>query len=233
MTTSRDDCAKLLSLAVHEFRSPVAVVSGYLRMVLKHFGESLTDQQRKLLEEGEKSCGSLAGLLAELGELANLDAGRVTLRRESVPVFSLLSEAAAATHESEDRGVRLEVRGATDDVRIVGARDRLRSAFAALLAATLRERTEAGVVVAQCALVDGLSGRTALVAIGDAGDATVLASGTDAGFDQYRGGMGFRLPLAERVIAAHGGRLASPIAERGRLSIVLSLPVTPESEITG
>ena len=51
MTDNRDSQAKLLSLAVHEFRTPVAVVSGYLRMLLRHFGGNLTEQQRKLLQE--------------------------------------------------------------------------------------------------------------------------------------------------------------------------------------
>ena len=45
---------KVLSLSVHEFRTPMTVVAGYLRMLLKDRAGPITDQQRKLLEEAEK-----------------------------------------------------------------------------------------------------------------------------------------------------------------------------------
>ena len=51
---------RLLSLSVHELRTPMTVVAGYLRMLLKDRAGPVTDQQRRLLEEAEKSCGRLA-----------------------------------------------------------------------------------------------------------------------------------------------------------------------------
>jgi signal transduction histidine kinase len=233
-TETSDSLAKLLSLAVHEFRTPVAVVSGYLRMLLRHFGDNLTDQQRKLLQESEKSCGSLANLLTELSDLAHLEDGRLMLRREPIPIFSLLKQVAEGVHEAEDRGVKLEVRDGGRDGVVMGDPDRLRTALESLLAATLRERAEAGTVVAACSIakvppVEGL----AVIAVADAGTAEELATSgatITAPFDEYRGGLGFRLPMAARIIAAHGGRVSSPVAARGRLAIVLSLPLATASE---
>ena len=54
---------KILSLSVHEFRTPMTVVAGYIRMLLKDRAGPLSDQQRKLLEEAEKSCARLTALL--------------------------------------------------------------------------------------------------------------------------------------------------------------------------
>jgi K+-sensing histidine kinase KdpD len=234
MTDNRESQARLLSLAVHEFRTPVAVVSGYLRMLLRHFGDTLTDQQRKLLQEGEKSCGNLAGLLTELSELAQIIDGRIAMRREPVPLFALLREMAETVHEAEDRGVRLEVRGGADDVSVLGDRDRLGVALASLAAATLRERVDAGVVVAACAVASGPSGSEAVVVLGDPDTAERLAAAGPRSpsepFDESRGGLGFRVPIATRIVAAHGGRVSSPVAERGRLTIVLSLPVAAGPE---
>ena len=66
---------RLLSLTVHEFRTPMTVVAGYLRMLLKDRAGPITEQQRRLLEEAEKSCARLSALLAEVSDLANLEAG--------------------------------------------------------------------------------------------------------------------------------------------------------------
>jgi signal transduction histidine kinase len=235
MTDHRDHLAKLLSLGVHEFRTPVAVVSGYLRMLLRHFGDNLTEQQRKLLQEAEKSCGNLTALLAELSELAHMEDGRLPLRRDPIPLFALLKQVANGVHEAEDRGVVLAVRDDGVEAVVAGDRDKLQSALASLLTAALRERAEAGVVVAACARVRGPAGDSAVIAIADGDDAVRLATGATAAspgepFEQYRGGMGFRLPIAARVVESLGGRVSSPVAARGHLSIVLSLPLATEPE---
>src|SRR5262245_20581185 len=50
---------QLISLAVHEFRTPASVVGGYLRMLQRDPENPLTDRQRKMVEEAEKSCTRL------------------------------------------------------------------------------------------------------------------------------------------------------------------------------
>ena len=52
----------LLSLAVHEFRTPRQVVGGYLRMLQRDGGGPLTDRQRHMIDEAEKSCARLVAL---------------------------------------------------------------------------------------------------------------------------------------------------------------------------
>ena len=67
---------KLLSLTAHELRSPLTVVGGYIRMLLKDRAGPLTEPQRRLMEEAEKSCGRLSSLVAEVSELAHLESGK-------------------------------------------------------------------------------------------------------------------------------------------------------------
>jgi len=174
MTDHRSHLAKLLSLGVHEFRTPVSVVAGYLRMLLRHFGDNLSDQQRKLLEGAEKSCGSLTALLAEVSELAQIEDGRVAFRRDPVALFAVLKQAANAVHAADDRGVVLSVRDEGLEAVVTGDRDRLESALTSLLTAALRERSEAGTVVAACARVRGPGGESAVIAIA-AGSAPAVA----------------------------------------------------------
>jgi len=236
MNEHRDHCAKLLSLAVHELRSPVAVVSGYLRLLVKHFGDNLTEKQLHLLQEGEKSCGALSALLADLGELGQLEAGRIAMRREPVPIFALLREVASNVHEGGDRGVTLEVVAPDAEVVLEGDRARLSTALASVIHAALRERPGPARLMA-CGQVERDPAEHVVISVGDLDSESSPSRADGAGggaFDEYRGGLGFRLPLAARVVEAHGGRLHSPVTERGRLVIVLSLPLTtPDAEKTG
>jgi len=229
MTEDRDQGAKLLALAVHEFRTPLSVVAGYLRLLSRQFGGGLTDQQRKIVEDSERSCGHLTALLAELSDLANLDAGRLPLRSERFDVAPILARLATDVHEGENRGVAFGVVGCGGPAHVVGDPVRLTAALTTLVTATLRERAERTSVVAACRIEDGQDGPVLRIAIAEPDVATTLLDRrepTANAFDEYRGGLGFRLVLASRIIAAHGGQVASPIVSPGRLTIVVTLGVS-------
>ena len=72
---SEESYPKLLSLAVHELRTPASVVGGYLRMLQRDTETPLSDRQRKMVDEAEKSCARLVALIAELSEVGKIDAG--------------------------------------------------------------------------------------------------------------------------------------------------------------
>lgn len=229
MPPEHDVFPRAMSLAVHELRTPVTVVSGYLRMLLREQGGPLTDKQRKMLEEADRSCGRLSALVAEMSELGKLEGGDVALARQDVDVAALLAELASGMHEGEDRGVRLEVRGADQPVMVTGDRTRLAAALKALMHSALRERGEPGVVVAQCSTaIDSTNGRYAIVAIGDEATLPTLARGAQQApppFDEWRGGLGMALPVARRVIEAHGGALWSTDGAQQRAASALRLPL--------
>ena len=44
-------------------------------------------------------------------------------------------------------------------------------------------------------------------------------------FDEWRGGLGFRLPIARKVIQLHGGQIYSPPSKPGRPAAVVLLPL--------
>ena len=68
-----------------------------------------------------------------------------------------------------------------------------------------------------------------VVRIGD--DETQRALGeeprADAAFDEFRGGMGLALPLARRIIAAHGGTIWSAPAARPGAGAAVRIPTSP------
>ena len=229
MASELNPLPRTLSLAVHELRTPITVVSGYLRMLLREQAGAITDKQRKMLEEADTSCARIVALIAEMSELGKLEAGEVTVPSVPFDLAALIVELAGGMLEGADRGVRLEVR-ATRPVMVAGDRTRLAAALRALIHASLRERGEPGVIVAECSTLLDTHQTWAIVTIGDE---TVTRSLVDAAratpppFDEWRGGLGLALPVGRRVIEAHGGAVWSAPGIRSRAGSALRLPLAP------
>jgi two-component system, OmpR family, sensor kinase len=225
---------ELLSLAVHEFRTPASVVGGYLRM-LQRDNAALSDRQRKMIDEAEKSCARIVDLIAELSDVQKLDVGLISLNRQPLDVFALVGEVAEHVQEARDREVRLEVRGKSGGATIAGDAARLRHAFEAIFRAILREKAGPCVVAAD-RREETRDGRTSAVIV-IAEDQSVQAAYDSApgAFDEKRGGLGLALPLARRVVEGLGGRIWSPARQEGdddalaRGSVIMSFPVTESS----
>jgi K+-sensing histidine kinase KdpD len=222
---------ELMSLAVHEFRTPASVVGGYLRMLQRDTDGPLTDRQRRMIDEAEKSCARLVALIAELSDVSKLDDGRVTLAHTAVDVFSLIAEVAELVHEAEERDVRLKVEGPSDGGRVAGDPARLRAAFSAIFRAILREKAGPCIVVAERRreVRDGQD--WAVVVIAEASSVATVYAREPGPFDDHRGGLGLALPLARRAIEGAGGRVMSPAATAEsdpltRGSAIVMLPIS-------
>jgi signal transduction histidine kinase len=207
-----EDYPRLISLAVHELRTPASVVGGYLRMLQRDAESPLSDRHRKMVEEAEKSCARLVGLIAALSELAKLDEGALAMSRRPTDLFPLMAEVAGSVHEAADRGVKLEVRGMDSGALIAGDEERLRAAFSAIVHAILREKIGPCTVVTERRLAQE-GQRSAIIIIAEETGVQAAYEATPGPFDEKRGGVGLSLPLARRVIEAHGGRLWSPAVD--------------------
>src|SRR5262245_12989543 len=227
---------QLLSLAVHEFRTPLSVVSGYLRMLQGDMGPELNERQRKMIDEAGKSCARVVALITELSDIGKLDSGALTLARQPLDLFSLVADVAEHVHEASDRDVRLAVRGETRGAGIAGDASRLRHAFDAIFRAILREKVGPTTVIAdrRREQIDGRS--CAVIVIAEEGRVQDVYARSRAAFDDKRGGVGLALPLARRVFERHGGGLSAPGAPAGtdspshdtlhRSSAIITLPLT-------
>ena len=196
-------------------------------MLLREQAGPITDQQKKMLQEADKSCARIGALIAEMSELGKLEDGQITVPRVPFDLSALVVEVASAMHEGEDRGVRLETR-VPGPLMVEGDRTRLAAAIKALMHAALRERGEPGVIAVECSTLSDTNQSWAIVTIGDEAEAKPLAAAartTPPPFDEWRGGLGLALPVGRRVIEAHGGALWSAGGEKARAASALRLPL--------
>jgi len=222
----RPGVSRLLSLTAHEFRSPLTVVSGYIRMLLKERAGPVSDQQRHLLEEAEKSCTRMSALLAEVSDLAHLEAGSAPFNRNTVDVLQLLREIVAEIPALPDRAVAIDVDGEAGQVH--GDAVRLKSALSSVLLALRRELVTSDRLAVRVDGSNGTEGPRVRVTIGDADRIDeLLASGPSvlAPFDEWRGGNGLSLTNARRVIEAHAGGIWG-VRDGGRAIATIYLPAS-------
>jgi signal transduction histidine kinase len=196
-------------------------------MLLREQAGPLTDKQRHMLEEADRSCARIGALISEMSELGKLEAGELTVPGSTFDLASLAAELASNMQEGQDRGIRLIVR-ATGAAFVAGDRTRLAGALTALMHAALRERGEPGVIIVECSTLADASLLWAVVTIGDELVTPSLFEGASATppppFDEWRGGLGLALLVGRRVIEAHGGAVWSASGPRPRAGSALRLP---------
>lgn len=217
---------RLLGLSVHEFRTPMTVVAGYIRMLLKDRAGPLSDQQRRLLEEAEKSCGRLSGLLAEMSDLANLEAKTATFNRSEADLWSIVGGAIDALPPAPDTDVTVAFTPSVSSPVVTADAVRLKAALTAVLVALRREivaspqlviRSRSNAWQDRPATWLAMAGSEQVAAL-DGADSSTLTT-----FDEWRGGCGLSLAIARRVIAEHGGQIWSP-SNGAKAAAVLVLP---------
>jgi signal transduction histidine kinase len=218
---------RTLSLAVHELRTPLAVSAGYIRMLLKEQAGPLNEKQMKMLTEAERACGRLGALVSEMSELGRLESKQLALTQQPFELHGVLTELAVDMHEGRDRGVHIEVTSDGRPLPVLGDRTRMATALGALLHSALRERGLPGAVIADCSTREGNGTRWGVIAIGEEGLIPVLREPGQhpPAFDEWIGGLGMALPLARRVIEAHGGTIWSAADSNSRAASGLRLPL--------
>lgn len=218
---------KLLSLSVHELRTPMTVVAGYIRMLLKDRAGPLNDQQRRLLEEAEKSCVRLSALVTEMSDLGALEAKRTAFNRSEQDLSALLGAVVSELPAVPDREVSVTLETPGEAPRVLGDPVRLRTALASVIHALRRELVTSLELFVRLQVRSHDGPPVAWIAVADTDHIDAYAAAKPSAlttFDEWRGGVGLSLAVARRVINAHGGGIWSP-ADGVKAGAVITLPV--------
>jgi signal transduction histidine kinase len=202
-----------LANAAHELRTPIAVIQAAASQAVAR--DRPPEQYVSALSEIRLAAERAGASVAEMLDLARLEAGQAPLRR--VPLrLDLLAEEVVASQPS---GPVVEVTAAAPVV-VDADHSLLRQALDNAVRNATQRATHVTVSV-------GVEGRDAFVDVGDDGpgfDPAVLPHA----FDRFRGdsaaGSGLGLAIARAVLEAHGGRAEAANRSGGGALIRLVLP---------
>src|SRR3954452_11388132 len=100
---------ELFSVMVHDVRTPMTVVAGYVDMLLKERFGPVTDKQRHILEEVQKACARVAGLLKEGSELTSIERKTTSVQRQQADLREVLRAAIDQLPPLPDREVHIDL----------------------------------------------------------------------------------------------------------------------------
>jgi len=124
-----------LATMSHELRTPINAVIGYAELLEAGIGGELSAKQQRYLERIRSSSAHLLTLVNEVLDLAQIEAGRTHVRRESAVLDGAVREAIALIEpQAERKRVELDVAFPEGPAtRFVGDEDRVRQILVNLL----------------------------------------------------------------------------------------------------
>lgn len=89
LNRSKDE---FISIASHQLRTPATAVKQYVGMLLEGFAGELEGQQRQLLQKAYESNERQLKIVSDLLKVAQVDAGKIMLRKAEVSLNALVGE---------------------------------------------------------------------------------------------------------------------------------------------
>ena len=207
--------SRFLSMVSHELRTPLNLIAGLSELLLREGEEAAPEAyeaDRKDIERIYVNAQHLDGLIRDVLDLAQSEAGQLKLIREPLDLSEVLDTVAVIGEQlAHDKGLSWRAEIPSDLPRVWGDRTRLRQVMLNLVNNAAKFTTHGEVALS--ARVEG--GRVAMV-VQDTG-LGIPVEEQEAIFDEFRqsdrttargyGGLGLGLAICKRLVKMHGGEI--------------------------
>ncbi|BBA32778.1 hypothetical protein sS8_0813 [Methylocaldum marinum] len=221
---------EFLAMLAHELRNPLAPIRNAAQLIRKLAADEPRLQSAR--EIIDRQVIHLSRLVDDLLDVSRITQGKVTLRKEPIPLNTVVERAIEATRPLvESRRHRLAVDLAPAPLLIVGDATRLIQVVANLLNNAAKYTEEGGAI----SIRTEVKGDRALIRIKDTGLGIApellphvfeLFIQGERSLDRSQGGLGIGLTLVRRLVELHGGRIEAFSAGSGKGSeFVVELPL--------
>jgi signal transduction histidine kinase len=206
--------AEFVSVASHELKTPINVITGYVQLLEDGVFGPLPEQQREVLGTIGRQAGSLTRLVRQLLDISRFEAGAGKIEPRPFPLWEFVRELERAFQVlAHQREVQFRVTRA-DDVpdRVTWDYDRMNEVLGNLLSNAFKFTPRGGRVELA---IDAASDRV-LLEVKDSG-AGIAAEHLPRIFDKFyqadnqasasSKGTGLGLAIAKSIVEAHGGTI--------------------------
>jgi signal transduction histidine kinase len=215
--------ADLIATVAHELRSPLTGIKGFTATLLAKWDRFTEDQRRLMLEAVDNDADRLTRLIAELLDVARIDAGRLELRRVPTDLTSLVSKRVEARVVAGIEPDRFVVDVADDLPEVWVDPDKMGQVLDNLIENALRHG-DGTISITLRHDPDGL-----VMSVADQGPG-IPPGRAHRIFGRFwkgsdRGGTGLGLYVVNGIVEGHGGRIALVPPPEGGARFVVVLPV--------
>ncbi len=203
-----------LSMVTHELKTPLTVVLGYTKVMLKGKGGELNPKHRQFVQVIDRQATQLKEMLQDLLDITRLEAGNLPTEPAPLEVGKFL-EATALSHEAAAREAEVELgvgRVELDGAQVLVDRNRLSQVLGNLIGNAVKF-TKAG---GEVRISAGVDGDQVWIAVTDTGRG-IPADSIPHLFDKFyqvekgdtrrAGGAGLGLYICRELITAIGGTI--------------------------
>jgi signal transduction histidine kinase len=229
---TRDDLTQMI---VHDLRSPLTIVTGYVGALQRIAKGKLGEREAKYVAEALRGATDMRDMITTLLDLGRLEAGQMPLRLEKIDIAQIAREAATRFAPVLDRRA-LRCDTPPEPVLLQCDADVIRRVIANLISNAIKYMTPDGTIIVTLQRGD----RCVTIEVSDDG-AGIPADqhkhifekfGQVAGGDEHRHSSGIGLAFCRMAVEAHHGRIGVD-SEPGRGSrFWFTLPVASELEPT-
>lgn len=202
---------QFLSMISSDLKRPLSTISTLLSNLIDSSRESLSKLACDKLQVANKNVARLLGLVNDLLQIADMDSGRLEIKKEQCSLGELMKRSIQDVEGLAHKlAVRVELRGGEGDCFVDP--DRIIQVLVNLLSNALKFSPQGGLVI----LESNRTGDMLEVKVIDQGRG-VPAAYREAIFEKFKqveaadgkrkSGTGLGLPICKQIIEEHGGRI--------------------------
>jgi len=226
-----------ISSVSYELRAPLNTILGFTEMLTNQYFGVLNERQLDYCHNIFESSQRLLGLINDMIDMANIEAGQLTLAQHSIHLESFLNSTIGLVfHRANDHGLEVTSRNFTNIHHFIGDERRLKQALYNLLINSVKHTPSNGKICLEASLS---SNRKYLrLKVQDTGIGIhkehqkrifeLFEHSPSLRFPKKIGGVGLGLPLVKSLIELHNGTVKIESQPNIGTTITCELPlVTP------
>jgi signal transduction histidine kinase len=227
---------EFISVASHELRTPLTSMQLAVQLLAEGSAGPLSDKQSQLVRMASQDATRLDRLTRDLLDLTRLEAGTAVPNRRTMPVAGPVEGALGPLLATAGaRGVQIVREISPDLPPISGDLEQLSRVVSNLVANAVRHTPSGGTVRVTAAPVADMIEYT----VSDTGEG-IPPEYLDRVFERFAqvpgataGGAGLGLPIARKIVEAHGGRISVESEPRKGTTFRFTVPVAPAQPASG